>query len=456
MSLAVGKGSEGIAWRIERPWFSCLDISEPTGHRYCMRALLAGISGVNKDVVVANLLNRLRANGDIGGDIGGATDAYGYSEPQSPLDSRELFTASVEDVFAEQGNDLASTLAAFRPRYQLGAWQRAGVAIAEQMEDLDPRHSLLSTHLTYYTSGRQFSLIDIPTIRRWRPDCIITLVDDMLDIHAALSRRDTEQHTNFQLRLREILAWRSAEIAMADLLARNLYEQRTIPHYVVGVKHPAEMLYRLIFHRRRFPVVYSSFPITAIRFEASRRDSVDAIRRELHRRFIVFDPLTLDEGTPQVFDKARAACADGVPEITITSDEARWPLANAGTLKDGLPSAFPMTLDPREALEVWDDMENQVRHRDLTMVEQAQCVAAYRITMGGRLSTGMYSELMYASHTAEPARPVLMYADPEDGGLDHPFLRNFNHRTYQTTAEWFDAIAGVVSTEADNAQRPLF
>ena len=56
---------------------------------------------------------------------------------------------------------------------------------------------------------------------------------------------------------------------------------------------------------------------------------------------------------------------------------------------------------------MWDDMENQVRHRDLTMVEQAQCVAAYRITMGGRLSTGMYSELMYASHTAEPARPVL-------------------------------------------------
>ena len=143
-------------------------------------------------------------------------------------------------------------------------------------------------------------------------------------------------------------------------------------------------------------------------------------------------------------------------EITITADEARWPLDNTGTLKDGLPSAFPMTLDPREALEVWDDMENQVRHRDLTMVEQAQCVAAYRITMGGRLSTGMYSELMYASHTAEPARPVLMYADPEDGGLDHPFLRNFNHRTYHTTDEWFDAIANIMPVDRDNPQRPLF
>ena len=417
-----------------------------------MRALLAGISGVNKDSVVANLVTRLRSNGDIRGGV----DDYGSSSADSDVDPRELLAASVEDVFARQGDDLASTLAAFRPRYQLDAWQRAGLAIAEQMEDLDPRHSLLATHLTYYTSGRQFSLIDIPTIRRWRPDCIITLVDDMLDIRAALARRDAEQHTNFQLRLREILAWRSAEIAMADLLARNLYERRKIPHYVVSVKHPAEMLYRLIFHRRRFPVVYSSFPITAIRDDADRRVSVDAIRRELHRRFIVFDPLTLDEGTPQVFDKARAACSDGVHEIAITAGEARWPLENAGTLKDGLPSSFPMTLDPREALEVWDDMENQVRHRDLTMVEQAQCVAAYRITMGGRLSTGMYSELMYASHTAEPARPVLMYADPEDNGLDHPFLRNFNHRTYYAMDDWFEAIANLAPGDAGEAQRPLF
>ena len=199
-----------------------------------MRALLAGISGVNKDIVVANLIDRLRANGD----IGTPADAGVYGDHLNGPDARELFAASVEDVFAQQGDDLASTLAAFRPTYQLGAWQRAGSAIAEEMEDLDPRHSLLATHLTYYTSGRQFSLIDIPTIRRWRPDCIITLVDDMLDIHSALAQRDAERHTNFRLRLREILGWRSAEIAMADLLARNLYPERAVPHYVVSVKHP--------------------------------------------------------------------------------------------------------------------------------------------------------------------------------------------------------------------------
>ena len=124
---------------------------------------------------------------------------------------------------AAQGNELAGVLAAFRPAYQLAAWKRAGQAIAERIEADDPRHSLIAAHLTYYTSGRQFSLIDLPTIRRWRPDCIITLVDDMLDIHSALAQRDAQRHTNFRLRLREILGWRSAEIAMSDLLARNLY-----------------------------------------------------------------------------------------------------------------------------------------------------------------------------------------------------------------------------------------
>ncbi len=407
-----------------------------------MRALLAGTSGVDKGVVVANLLGRLAAHGDV---------------PEAPaVDPRAVLVASVEDVIAEQGDDLASSLASFRPRYQLAAWQRAGLEIAERLEAIDPRHSLIDAHLTYYTSGRQFSLIDVPTIRRWRPDCIITLVDDMLDIHAALQRRDAAQHTNFRLRLREILAWRTAEIAMADLLARNLYEMRAIPHYVVGLKHPAEMLYRLIFRRRQYPLVYASFPITAVRYDTGLRALIDGIRAELHRRFIVFDPLTLDEGTPEVFDKARTAYADSVDRITVYEDEARWPLELAGTLSQGRPPTYPMSLDPGEALEVWDDLENQIRHRDLTMVEQAQCVAAYRITMGGRLSTGMYSELLYASHTAEPARPVLMYADPTDDGLEHPFLRNFNHRTFHGLEDWYEAISRINPTPTPEPQQPLF
>ncbi len=414
---------------------------------YSMRALLAGISGVNKDIVVANLLGRLRAYGE----VDGSSDL-----PADSVNPRDLLAASIEDTLAGQGNELAGVLAAFRPAYQLTAWQRAGEEIAERLEAAAPRHSLIAAHLTYYTSGRQFSLIDLPTIRRWRPDCIITLVDDMLDIHSALARRDADRHTNFRLRLREILAWRAAETALADLLARNLYPERAVPHYVVSVKHPAEMLYRLIFRRREYPLVYSSFPITAIRYDPDTRAAIDQIRSELHRRFIVFDPLTLDEGTPQVFDKAQAACADALPEITISADEARWPLDSAGALTEGRPDPYPMRLAPQEALEVWDDMENQVRHRDLTMVEQAQCVAAYRITMGGRLSTGMYSELMYASHTAEPARPVLMYADPADGGLDHPFLRNFNHRMFHNPQEWFDAIRQIAPCREPGTQRTLF
>ena len=134
---------------------SLVDIPQVSGHVCPMRALLAGTSGVDTGVVVSNLIDRLVSHGDI-------SDA-------TAADPRDVLVANVEDTIAERSDDLASVLASFRPRYQLAAWQRAGLAIAERLESVDPRHSLITTHLTYYTSGRQFSIIDLPTIRRWRP-----------------------------------------------------------------------------------------------------------------------------------------------------------------------------------------------------------------------------------------------------------------------------------------------
>ena len=236
-------------------------------------------------------------------------------------------------------------------------------------------------------------------------------------------------------------------ITMGGRLSTGMYSE------LMYASHTAEPARPVLMYAAPPP---SSFPITAVRDDADLRATIDDIRSELHRRFIVFDPLTLDEGTPQVLAKAQDAVAHNVSEITICDDEARWPLTLTGTLSEGRPPTYPMTLDPQEALEVWDDLENQIRHRDLTMVEQAQCVAGYRITMGGRLSTGMYSELMYASHTAEPARPVLMYADASDHGLEHPFLRNFNHRTFYSIEDWFDAISRIGPSASPEAQQALF
>ena len=94
-----------------------------------MRALLAGISGVNKDIVVANLLGRLRAHGEVNVLSDPSVDATA---------PRELVAASIEDTLAAQGNELAGVLAAFRPAYQLAAWQRAGLEIAERLEAAGP------------------------------------------------------------------------------------------------------------------------------------------------------------------------------------------------------------------------------------------------------------------------------------------------------------------------------
>ena len=66
-----------------------------------MRALLAGTSGVDKGVVIANLIDRLSAHGDF---------------PDAPAaNPRDVLVANVEDAIAAQGDDLASALASFRP-----------------------------------------------------------------------------------------------------------------------------------------------------------------------------------------------------------------------------------------------------------------------------------------------------------------------------------------------------
>ena len=64
-----------------------------------------------------------------------------------------MLVANVEDIMAEQGDDLASALSSFRPRYQLAAWQRAGLRISQQLESADPHHCLIAAHLTYYTTA---------------------------------------------------------------------------------------------------------------------------------------------------------------------------------------------------------------------------------------------------------------------------------------------------------------
>ena len=427
---------------------AAVDIPGVSGHVGPMRALLAGTSGVDKGVVISNLIARLAAHGDIPQrhrrrkSLTPIRAMCWWPTSKTSWPSRATIWPAPCHPSAPATNwRRGSRLACASPN----SWSQPTLTTAS----LPPTSPTTPAAGSFRSSTFPPSAAGDPTASsRWWTTCWTST--------PPCSAATPDQHTNFRLRLREILAWRSAEIAMADLLARNLYEMRTIPHYVVGIKHPAEMLYRLIFRRRQYPLVYSSFPITAVRDDPDLRSRIDDIRNELHRRFIVFDPLTLDEGTTQVFARAQAAVSDAVPEITVCEHEARWPMEIAGTLSDGRPPAYPMTLDPQEALEVWDDLENQIRHRDLTMVEQAQCIAAYRITMGGRLSTGMYSELMYATHTAEPARPVLMYADPSDNGLDHPFLRNFNHRTFHSLDDWYDAVSRIGPAPDPEAQQPLF
>lgn len=385
-----------------------------------MRAILAGITGVQKDIVFENLKQCMAANG------------------MDTLDDRHLYHVSLEDRMGELGGGtFTPLLSGFNPQYQVQLWRRAGQSILEELTTNRPDHALMSMHITCYAQGRLFSLIDLQTLQQFRPDFIITLIDDVLDIWGTIVQRDRAQGTHFRLRLRELLAWRSAEITFGDFLARALSSDRRVSHYVVAVKHPATTLYRLLLSSDGFARIYAAFPITSTRDDKDSRQEIDDTRAELHERFLAFDPLTLDEDVPAVFELA-AGTNGGT--VTIDESTSRWPIPLAGTLLSGAERPYPITIEKQELLDVRDDIKQQVRIRDYTLIDQSSCVAGYRPKCDRRLSQGMIAEFQYAVNTAQPPRPVIVYSPPDDGGTAHPFLMGLFQNRHDMIDSWHRAI----------------
>ena len=122
-------------------------------------------------------------------------------------------------------------------------------------------------------------------IDKINPDIVITFIDDSMSIKQKLDGR--EQWDDEQLTEDEILLWENVEVEMSASFAE--FEKK--PFYVIPVKHPSDLLYKLIFHPRMEPV-YVSIPMTHSSPESSKK--IDDFIKKLNRYFSVFDPRTIE------------------------------------------------------------------------------------------------------------------------------------------------------------------
>ncbi len=173
------------------------------------------------------------------------------------------------------------------------------LAIKQAVED-NPVIAVISLHMLWYRNEDFICPLKFEIVEKadLRPLGIITLIDDLHDIwYRVRNLRPSQSGTagirvNFSLQ--EFAIWRNLEIHLSERLADIIFGSSRGFHYVWAVKHPVGTLWKLMT-QPQYLIIYSAFPITSTRDDPKAIHEIDSFRKLIYDRFIVFDPLTIDE-----------------------------------------------------------------------------------------------------------------------------------------------------------------
>lgn len=305
----------------------------------------------------------------------------------------------------------------------------------------DLEHVFLRMHLSYFRNSEVF-LPPLPnlflSLLNKMPNSrlnIITLIDDVYSIWQKIRARAARMPPGTDLRLRDIMIWRSIEMSCAESIRHHL-ESMVHDHksrvgcYHVSTRHPYSTFENLIFEKypRR---VYLSYPITSTRGNPAAVEEINRFRREAHAlgstvHAAVFDPVAIDE-----LALVKAQRESGDSGDVVVERSYRWPLGVDVPLAE--EPEWPIRLPAQEVSEVLGgsggrkgDVEDQIRSRDYRLVEASNCLAVYRPFFGGKKSEGVDAEI---KHAVEHGREVVAYHPRKDQtsvgqATTHPFGSN--------------------------------
>lgn len=349
---------------------------------------------------------------------------YCYRQAGKPEDvdnikSKEYLSIYDLEDEIEKIVDFTAYLDSDNYKWQEATWEQALERILLEIENQEPKHAFLCTNTPYFRKSRFFPAISVDLVNKFSPDLIITLIEEA---HLAWQRVKTREiifPTRSSFRLREIFSWRAASILASDFLAKALSilnpHHPPVRNYVVAVKHPAQMLYKLIF-KPKVLVVYASFPISHTRNDPKKRSRIDVFRTRLHEHFCVFDPLTIDERICEIALNRQSTKENAVEILR----EERWPLPDDFPLCKEAATDYPIKIDSEQLREVVQEVDDHIRFRDFRMVSQSDAIVAFRPYFNGLLSRGVFSEIFYANNVANIR--CFMFWPPEDGkSEDTPF-----------------------------------
>jgi hypothetical protein len=379
-----------------------------------MRVIFAGQAGTGKERAIQRIAEYARTKRHV-------------LESNRTEHSAYILPIEFEAEIKRRHGSLTTVLDSFNDQLRAALWHETFSAINGRIARASPENVFLSIHLSLYRHSNFFTFTDWEELRRFQPDAIITIIDDIHEIWARIRRTTEQARDRTLLTLKELFAWRSVECFFAEQLSRNLFEGRRVPHFIVAVKHPLAMFDGLIFESAR-PRIYASYPITKTRSSSDAVAEINIARKRLHAEFVVFDPVTIDERILQF--KVEGA----LPEqrtIEIGSND-RWPLDINDCALDEADRGplYPLQLPTNEIEALgtrfeerwrWQDIDDNIRWRDLALINQSQGVFAYRPRFGNsEPSPGVTRELNYALDVR--VLPCHIYSPIKDGDFSNsPF-----------------------------------
>jgi adenylate kinase len=347
-----------------------------------LRALILGIAGIAK----REYIDRVRTIACDQHVVPGGT--------KSPLADKFLLVRDIDQELQSRKGGYAhygAYLGKTNQDEQQGFWAEVCNEVIQEINKNNPTHAFLLVHAVYFRNKMYRSMINLNLLKEFKPSVVLTLIEDSYDVCKRIENKERIESTGSRCTFAEALSWRTVETMLGELLSRNIYPDRRLEHLVVARKHPPEMVYKLLFERHLLRV-YTAFPISATRHRTKAVSEINAFRKQVRDEFTVFDPVTIDEYP-----------------VTRTSPLRikRWPMEDLGSPVDGI---HQMRVSHFTKLKA--DVLRIIEARDFALVNQSDCVVAYRPYYGGRddPSKGVDREMLEA-HRAD--KPVFVVHDEE-------------------------------------------
>jgi len=290
-----------------------------------------------------------------------------------------------------------------------GAWYKILSEVGTDSRESEEAF-VVNAHAVFRWRHGLVPALNLALLRRFQPDIVAVLVDDVLQVKQGLRERQTDI-----FELWELFAWREEEIWFSKSIADSLSGPSKKVRFVIVPKAQGPSLLVQVLFEPAKPKAYTSFPITGV--TAEEQKSIDQFKARIAKEFIAFDPygikdreLTLLHNT--IKGEIREEVEDRLDALVkslkdrVRSDRPRWlPYVDDLSTTTITKLQFDETeILGRELVSALGIIDSQIISRDYLLIDQADVVIMYiAMDKSGRpqVSAGCQSEMLYAFNSGK-------------------------------------------------------